>query len=111
MSKTDTPDIKKRAVKRRNLDVIRRHKQVPTYNSVQKELSLRQGVERAVKDYFHNLGDQDVFDVYDMVLAEVEVPLLEVVMDHARHNQTRAASLLGLNRGTLRKKLKRYGIL
>ncbi len=46
-----------------------------------------------------------------MVLSEVEAPLLEVVMDYANHNQTKASQLLGLNRGTLRKKLKQYGLL
>ncbi|HMU67880.1 MAG TPA: helix-turn-helix domain-containing protein, partial [Cellvibrionaceae bacterium] len=40
-----------------------------------------------------------------------ETPLLEVVMKYTRHNQTRAAEILGLNRGTLRKKLKQYGLL
>jgi Fis family transcriptional regulator len=46
-----------------------------------------------------------------MVLAEVEVPLLEAVMEYTKGNQSRAAILLGLSRGTLRKKLKIYGML
>ncbi len=73
--------------------------------------SLRDSVERAVNNYFQHLDGQDVTDVYDMVLAEVETPLLEVVMKYTRHNQTKAAQVLGLNRGTLRKKLKQYGLL
>lgn len=73
--------------------------------------SLRDSVERAVSNYFAQIDDHSVTDVYDMVLQEVEAPLLEVVMNHTRHNQTRASSVLGLNRGTLRKKLKRYGLL
>ena len=45
-----------------------------------------------------------------MVLAEVEAPLLEEVMTFTRGNQTRAAIMMGINRGTLRKKLKQYGM-
>ncbi len=73
--------------------------------------SLRDCVERAVSNYFEHLEGHDVTDVYEMVLAEVEAPLLEVVMKYTRHNQTKAANVLGLNRGTLRKKLKQYGLL
>ncbi len=73
--------------------------------------SLRQSVEFAVNNYFAQLDGQMVTDVYDMVLAEVEAPLLEAVLKYTRNNQTLAATVLGLNRGTLRKKLKRYGML
>jgi len=73
--------------------------------------SLRQSVEIAVGNYFTQLDGQMVTDVYDMVLAEVEAPLLEAVLKYTRNNQTLASSVLGLNRGTLRKKLKRYGLL
>jgi Fis family transcriptional regulator len=45
-----------------------------------------------------------------MVVAAVEKPMLEVVMFQARGNQTRAAQLLGVNRNTLRKKLKQHGL-
>jgi Fis family transcriptional regulator len=41
----------------------------------------------------------------------VEAPLLEQVMQYTRNNQTKASNMLGLNRGTLRKKLKQYGLL
>ncbi len=50
-------------------------------------------------------------NVYDTILAEVEDPMLEAVMEHARYNQTKAAKILGINRGTLRKKLKRHGFI
>lgn len=73
--------------------------------------SLRESVECAVNNYFSHLEGQHVTDVYDMVLQEVEAPLLEAVLKYTRNNQTRASSVLGLNRGTLRKKLKRYGLL
>jgi Fis family transcriptional regulator, factor for inversion stimulation protein len=73
--------------------------------------SLRESVELAVNNYFQHLEGQDVTNVYDMVMSEVETPLFEVVMKYTRHNQTKAAQVLGLNRGTLRKKLKQYGLL
>ncbi len=73
--------------------------------------SLRGCVEQAMENYFKHLDGQDVSDVYEMVMAEVEAPMLEIVLKYTRHNQTRAAQVLGLNRGTLRKKLKQYGLL
>lgn len=78
---------------------------------VQAAASLRENVESAMANYFKHLDGQSVSDVYQMVLSEVEAPLLEQVMKHVRNNQTKAAHLLGLNRGTLRKKLKQYGML
>lgn len=73
--------------------------------------SLRDSVEQAMENYFRNLEGQNTTDVYELVMAEVEAPMLEVIMKHTRHNQTKAAHVLGLNRGTLRKKLKQYGLL
>ncbi len=71
---------------------------------------LRDQVYEALRIYFHNLGDQQPSHLYDLVLREVEPPLLEIVMQRTRGNQTKAADLLGINRGTLRKKLQRYGL-
>ena len=73
--------------------------------------SLRENVESAMANYFKHLDGQPVSDVYQMVMSEIEAPLLEQVMKYVRNNQTKAAHLLGLNRGTLRKKLKQYGLL
>lgn len=73
--------------------------------------TLRDSVEKALESYFAQLDGQPVTEVYEMVLSEVEAPLLEVVMRYTKDNQTKAAVLLGLNRGTLRKKLKQYGML
>jgi Fis family transcriptional regulator len=63
-----------------------------------------------LKQYFKDMDGENATDVYDMVVANVERPLLEVVMQHAEGNQTRASELLGLNRNTLRKKLTQHGI-
>lgn len=73
--------------------------------------TLRDSVEKALQNYFDHLDGQPVTDVYNMVLSEIEAPLLESVMRYTRDNQTKASIILGLNRGTLRKKLKQYGLL
>ncbi len=73
--------------------------------------TLRDHVDQALKNYFAHLDGQPVTDIYQMVLSEVEPPLLEAVMKFTRNNQTKASDLLGLNRGTLRKKLKMYGLM
>lgn len=72
---------------------------------------LREAVETAMRRYFEHLDGSQATDLYAMVMAEVEAPLLACVMEHTEGNQTRAADVLGLNRGTLRKKLKLYGII
>jgi len=68
-------------------------------------------VHGAVKEYLELVGDQPVTNLYDLVLAEVEAPLLECVLQHTGNNQSRTAKILGLNRGTLRKKLLRYRLM
>ena len=82
-----------------------------TASQIPESQTLRDSVEKSMNNYFAHLDGQDVTDVYQMVLSEVEAPLLETVMAYVKGNQTRAAVLLGLNRGTLRKKLKQYGLL
>ena len=74
------------------------------------QTTLRESVNTAIKNYFAQLDGQQPSELYEMVLAEVEAPLLERVMEFTRGNQTKAAIILGLNRGTLRKKLKIYGL-
>jgi len=72
---------------------------------------LRDAVTRAVRAYLDELDGQPSTDVYQMVLAEIEAPLLAEIMAYTRNNQTRASLMLGLNRGTLRKKLKQYNLI
>lgn len=86
-------------------------KQFLTNAPVAQAQTLRDSVAIALNNYFAHLDGQDVTDVYNMVLSEVEAPLLEAVMKYTRNNQTKASVMLGLNRGTLRKKLKQYGLL
>ncbi|QEA12368.1 MULTISPECIES: helix-turn-helix domain-containing protein [Comamonas] len=72
-------------------------------------------IEACVRDsllrYFEDLGGESPEDLYEMLLRLVEKPLLEVVMQHAGNNQSRAAEWLGLNRNTLRKKLVDHRLL
>ena len=73
--------------------------------------TLRESVEIVMAQYFDQLEGQKVIDLYDLVISEVEAPLLEAVMAYTRGNQTKASIAMGLNRGTLRKKLKKYDML
>ena len=72
--------------------------------------SLREHAEKTLRRYFTDLKGHDPSDLYDMVLGEIEQPLLSTLMEYTRGNQSRAASILGLNRSTLRKKLRKYKI-
>jgi Fis family transcriptional regulator len=62
-------------------------------------------VRRSLEKYFKDLDGEVPRSVYDMVIRNVERPLLEVVLDRAEGNQTIAAEMLGINRNTLRKKM------
>ncbi len=72
---------------------------------------LRACVQSALELYFMDLEGHEADGVYDMVVSQVEHAMLESVMQHTRSNQTRAAEVLGINRSTLRKKLKLYGLI
>ena len=65
----------------------------------------------SVKAYIRAMDDQPLSDLYELVMCEVEMPLLTCVLRHTRQNQSLTAEILGLNRGTLRKKMKKYGML
>jgi len=71
---------------------------------------LRECVREALGNYFAHLNGHPVSNLYDLVLAEVEEPLLRTVLQHTGGNQTQAAALLGISRSTLRKKLAHYDI-
>lgn len=73
-------------------------------------LPLCRSVEDSLQKYFADMNGEQPANLYEMVLGEVERPLLRIVMEKARHNQTRAACMLGINRNTLRKKLRYYGL-
>lgn len=72
---------------------------------------LCEQVSHSLDAYFEALnGSEPPGDLYRMVLEQVEKPLLTTVLDYSRGNQSRAAEVLGINRGTLRKKLKHYNL-
>ncbi|HMB55921.1 MAG TPA: DNA-binding transcriptional regulator Fis [Arenimonas sp.] len=72
--------------------------------------ALRDYVAKAVRRYLLDLGECASHELYDIVLREIELPLLEEVMRHCDGNQSRAAATLGINRATLRKKLREHGL-
>lgn len=80
-------------------------------DGVVNENDMARHVRKALKDYFRDLdGEAPCCEMYDMVMNCVEKPLLEMVLEQAGANQTRAAEMLGINRNTLRKKMQLHGI-
>lgn len=77
----------------------------------QENQNIEECVRSSLEIYFRDLGGEAPNDMYDMVVRLVERPLLEVVMQQADQNQSRAAQWLGLNRNTLRKKLVDHQML
>ena len=75
-----------------------------------RSVPLRSLTEQALDSYFTSLNGHAPGHLYDLVMREVEEPLFRAVLDYSAGNQSRAADILGINRGTLRKKLKVYGI-
>lgn len=81
---------------------------VTQMSDAEDNVSLNGTIKNMLEDYFNELDGHPPADLYQMVLQEIEQPLLETVLHYTRGNQSKAAVLLGLNRGTLRKKLKQY---
>ncbi len=77
---------------------------------MKKENEIAACVRKTVSEYFRHLDGEKPCAVYDAVLESMEKPLIEVVLNQAGGNQTKAADILGLNRNTLRKKMLHYGI-
>ena len=73
--------------------------------------SLHKHTEDALAIYFESLNGDRPGDLYDLVIGEVERPLFQAVMDFTDGNQSQAAGILGINRGTLRKKLRFYSLI
>lgn len=74
------------------------------------ENEMARVVRKAIDGYFKDLDGERASGVYDMVINCVEKPLLESVLTRVQGNQTHAAEMLGINRNTLRKKMKAHGI-
>jgi Fis family transcriptional regulator len=82
----------------------------PIARPASRSMPLRAMTAEALDSYFATLNGHKPGHLYDLVLREVEEPLFKAVLDYAEGNQCRAADILGINRGTLRKKLKTYGL-
>ncbi len=72
---------------------------------------LSECVMHSMRQYFEDMNGQSPSNLHSFFIAEVERPFLKVVMEQVDGNQSRAASMLGINRNTLRKKLKSYNLV
>ena len=73
--------------------------------------TLKESTETVLKEYFKTLNGNAPNDLYKLVINEVELPLIEAVMAFTNKNQSQAAEILGINRSTLRKKLKLFELI
>jgi Fis family transcriptional regulator len=71
---------------------------------------LSECVRNALRFYLRDLGSYEAKDLHQLVMTEVERPMIETVLEHTGGNQTRTATMLGMSRSTLRKKMAHYGI-
>ncbi len=77
---------------------------------VQEISQLSHAVKHSIRRFLYELDGAHPNNMYDLVLKQIEQPLFEAILEHTKGNQSRAADLLGLNRGTLRKKLRSYNL-
>ncbi len=75
-----------------------------------KENEIASCIRKAINGYLNDLDGEKPCHIYNMVMHSVEKPLIEIAMQHTKGNQTQAADLLGINRNTLRQKMKQYQI-
>lgn len=85
-------------------------KQTPADRHEEPPKCLSESVRCSMLDYFDDLDGHDASGLYTLFMQEVEKPFFEVVMKHANGNISHAAKLLGMNRMTLRNRLKKYGL-
>ena len=82
----------------------------PSDTSNEQISQLSQAVKHSIRRYLYELDGAQPTSMYELVLKQVEQPLFEAILEHTKGNQSRAAEFLGLNRGTLRKKLRSYNL-
>ncbi len=71
---------------------------------------LHEHVHESITYYLHTVKGNNINNLYQFCLSQVEPPLIKAVLDYCNSNQTQAAQILGINRGTLRKKCQQYNI-
>lgn len=81
-----------------------------TGNNKEEISQLSHAVKHSIRRYLYELDGTQPDNMYDLVLRQIEQPLFEAILEHTKGNQSRASELLGLNRGTLRKKLRNYNL-
>ena len=74
-------------------------------------MGLKESVRQQLCRYFDELGGELPKNLYDQVIGQVEHALLEITLEKAGQNQSKAADILGISRGTLRTRMKLFGML
>lgn len=77
---------------------------------MKKTTPLNDCIVQSMEQYFADLNGEEPQNLHSFFIGEVEKPFLKIIMDKVNGNQTRAADILGINRNTLRKKLKTYDL-
>ena len=95
------PDEMPAAIKELPIPLVRERRKQP----------LRSATLTALDNYFADLDGQTPGNLYEMMIGEVEQALFNAMLEHAQGNQSKAAEMLGINRSTLRKKLRLYGLI
>lgn len=91
-----------------NKEVMMNVTEAQNANDTKQEQGLQDMVYSLVSRFLAENKNKSINGLYDMILSEVEPPLLQAVMEKRRGNQLQAAKMLGISRGTIRKKLQRY---
>lgn len=76
--------------------------------TIQENRSLQETLTHQINQYLAEMKDQNITDMYDMVIEQIEQPLFQAVIKYCKYNQSKAAEVLGISRGTLRTKLKKH---
>lgn len=79
-------------------------------NLTNNDVCLNQFVRDVVRQYLDDMGSTPPDNLYQVILSEVERPLIQTVLEYAAGNQSRAANMLGITRATLRNRIQRYQI-
>lgn len=79
-------------------------------HTVTETKTLREKVAESLENYFAHLGDETPQNLYQLILGEIQPPMLEAVLKYTKGNQSKAAIILGISRGTLYKLLKKYNM-
>jgi len=80
------------------------------HNDTEQSIPIRQHVQKTISKYLQDMGNTTPANLYQMLLAEIEPPLIEEILKCTGGNQSRAAGMLGITRNTLRTKMQRYSI-